>query len=215
MWDDRGIYAPGPIKPVVDINENLAIWSEKRWKYGRAVFIEGMPYSSPMIVDVVAQAGATVLAAGANTTKQLAPIIQINQGEMLHLRFKPLENVEGQLFETAADGRWTSRAVTARITKESGIHDPYWAASTFWIYGFNRDINIQVFNRMGYAVPQARFAFWGYRYVVEEITPNFERLGGDRAAIGQAQKDLNRGDPVAIKAFIGHVTMIPAEGHSV
>lgn len=220
MYEDSGIYSPGPIKPVAEINETLGIFTKKEWVFVRVKSIEGMPYGTPMVIDFVARAGATVLAAGATTAKLLAPLLQINEGELLHLRFKPLDNVEGQLFEVAADGRWTTRSVTARITQESGLHDPYWAASTFWIYGFNRDPNFQVVNNTGYGIPQARFVFWGWRYTVETKEPDFSRLTTvgrtqDTLAIDRANRLLRAGDPAAIKAYIGPATLIPAEGSGV
>lgn len=198
-----GIYAPGPIKPIVKIKENLAIWTNNIWEYFRADYIEGLPRSPAMTRDMVAAAGATTLAANGTIAKRVTDIVQANVLEFLHLRWEPVDNVEGILWEKSGQAKFQARNVVARVTKSTGLHDPYLATTTFWVLGIDRDMNLEVRNPMGYAVPAARFAFWGYRYVLSSLQSVIQ--AGDQAA-------MRAGDLDAVRRVFGSVTFVPAEG---
>jgi len=204
MWEDYGIYNPGPIQPVVKFRENLGIWTQNGWEYYRAEYIEPMPRSAPLVADVVALAGATGLAANATIQKQVVVALQLNDKELLQLRWEPLDNVEGVLWEQSGSGRFISRSAQARVDRGTSKYDPYLATTTFFVLGRDRDMNLEARNPMGVATPTARFAFWGYRYVLSALKPLDSRYA---AAVQQ-------GDLSAVKNQIGPVTWIPAEGRA-
>lgn len=224
MWENDGIYAPGPIRPVVEIRQNLAIFTGGKWEHYRADYIEPMPRSTPLVVDLVVLSGATTLAANGAIAKILAPALQLNQLEFLHLRWEPLDNVEGILWEQAGQGRFMTRGATARVDRNTRTYDPYLATTTFFILGPGRDLNLEARNPMGYATPTARFAFWGYRYLLTDIIPDAllslpESLTPEQAAAGQYTKArgeaaLRAGIPDAVKKLIGPTTWLPAEGRA-
>ena len=198
-----GIYSPGPIRPVVKIQETLGVLTQRRWEYFRAIFIEGMPRSTPLVADLVALSGATSIVANGTIARRVLAILQLNTNELLHLRWEPIDNVEGVLWEQAGAGRWAARGATARVDQGTKVYDPYLATTTFFILGRDRDMNLEVRNPMGVALPQARFSFWGYRYVLEPI------------AIPKDDKDtkaLADGEPDIVRRRIGPVTFVPAEG---
>lgn len=200
-----GIYAPGPIKPVAKIKENLAIWTQNSWGYYRIEYIEGMPRGAPMTRDMVNAAGVTTLAANATIAKRVVDILQLNELEFLHVRWEPVDPVEGLLWERAGQAKFQARSVVARVTRSTKDYDPYLATTTFWVLGRDRDMNLEVRNPLGYAVPAARFSFWGYRYVLEDLL----------ALVPEAVKPaLRRGDLDTVRSQIGVVTFVPAEGRA-
>jgi len=165
-----GIYDSGPISPIAKIKENLSIWTLGQWAHYRIEFIEGMPRSSPMVAEMVVLSGATTIAANGTIQQTLLNILTLRDREFVHLRWEPLDDVEGVLWEQAGTGRFVTRGVHARVTPFSGERDPNLAATTFWILGKDRDMNLEVRNPLPVAQPLARFVFFGYRYVLKALS---------------------------------------------
>jgi hypothetical protein len=165
-----GIYDSNPIQPVCKIGENLGIWSQGQWGYYKAKFIEPIPRSSPMIVEAITASGATTLAANGTIAKRIAAILLLNDRELLHLRWEPLDDVEGLLWEQSGSGRFVTRSVQARVTRFTALRDPYLATTTFFILGMNRDMNLEVRNPNPVVIAIARFVFFGYRYLLDPLT---------------------------------------------
>ena len=169
MSEVANIYDNGPISPVAKIRENLSIWSGGGWEHYRIENIEPIPRSSPTMVDMVTASGATTIAANGTISKQVVQILRLDTGEFLHLRWEPIDDVEGVLWELSSKGRFASRSVHARVTRFTSLRDPYLATTTFFILGKDRDMNLEVRNPNPVALPQARFVFFGYRYKLSEL----------------------------------------------
>lgn len=163
------IYDNGPISPIAKIRENLSVWSVGKWGHYRIKNIEPMPRSSPMVVEMVAASGAAVIAANGTIAKQAVAILQLSELEFLHLRWEPLDDMEGVLWEQAGTGRFVTRSVHARTSLFTGARDPYLATTTFWILGRDRDMNLEVRNPNPVPWPIARFVFFGYRYTLAAL----------------------------------------------
>ena len=159
------IYDNGPISPIAKIKENLSIWTVGKWAHYNIRNIEPLPRSSPMVAEMVI-APATTIPLYGTIAKRLVAILQPGALEFLHLRWEPLDDVEGSLWEQAGTARFTSAAVHARVTRFTAIRDPYLATTTFWILGRQRDMNLEVRNPNPVALPHARFVFFGYRYML-------------------------------------------------
>ncbi len=159
-----GIYDSGPIAPVAKIKENLSLWTVGKWAHYQIANMEPMPSSSPMIVEMVTASGATTIAANGTVTKRIVAILQPRELELLHLRWEPLDDVEGVLWEQAGTGRFVARQVHARVTRFTAFRDPYLSTTTFFILGMQRDMNLEVRNPNPVALPLARFVFFGFRY---------------------------------------------------
>ena len=164
-----GIYDSNPIQPVVQEEQNLEIFSRGQSLFYKVTFIEPMPRSSTLLVDMVVQAGALTIAANGIIGKQVVNILQLNDMEFLHLRWEPIDDVEGVLWGQASTGRFVTRAAQARVDLGTSQRDPYLATTTFFILGRDRDMNLEVRNPNPVALPQARFKFWGFRYLLEEL----------------------------------------------
>lgn len=169
MGTVANIYDNGPISPVVKIKENVSLWTSNLWEHNMVEYIEPIPRGSPMVVDFVAASGAVTIAANGSIAKRVALILQLAKGEFLHLRWYPIDDMEGILWEQASQGRYATRAVQARVNLYTEEWDPWLATTTFFITSVDRDANIEVSNPMGIAWPRARFVFFGFRYILSPL----------------------------------------------
>jgi len=198
------IYDSGPISPICKIKENIAVYTRDLWEYYKVVYMEGFPRSNQSTVEMVTVSGATQLAANGTIAKiQLAPLL-LDEGEFLHLRFEPLDDVDGELWEQPSQAKFATRAIQCRVNLYSHLQDPWMAASTFYLLGRARLMNLSVRNPNPVIIFLARFVFWGYRYFIEQINVG-NLFPGDVA-------NLNAGDAATVRKTIGPVTWIPAEG---
>lgn len=199
-------YQPGPIAPVVQIKKNLSVYTGQVWEHFHVEFIEGMPLGSQSVIDMVNVGGVAAIAANGTLAKRVIPQLRVNINEMLHLRWRPMEALEGILWEQPNKSRFESRALASRVDWRTGDHDPYYATTTFFVVGVgagDRDMNLEVRNPMGWAMPQARFEFWGYRYTMTSIAiPDIDK------------KAMKEGNLEAIRRLIGATTFVVAEGRA-
>ena len=206
MPELSGIYDSAPIQPIVRTKENLAIWTQKIWDYWRVVFQEGLPRSSQTTIEMITTAAVgTSIAANGTIPKVALPPLLLNEGEFLHLRWQPIDDVEGILWEQPSEGRFATRAIQARVDLRTHLMDPYLASTTFFLLGRDRLMNLEVRNPNPVIIFAARFVFWGFRYVVQRI-PIEQRYNPDQVS------KLQAGDIDTVRGLLGPTTWIPAEG---
>ena len=211
MSEVANIYDNGPISPIAKIKENLSIYTQKQWAHYNIAFLEPWPRSSQLVIDMVTASGAATIAANGTIAKRIVTFLQPTDLELLHVRWEPIDDVEGILWEQAGTGRFQSWNTQSRVTRFTHVRDPFLAGTTFWILGKQRDMNLEARNPNPAALPGARFVFQGYRYVLEMINPVFPPNYSDaeKTAIRTA---LAAGDKSAVDAWIGKTTWLPAEG---
>ena len=210
-----GIYDSAPIQPICKIGENLSILSGRKYGHYRAKYIEPIPAGPASTIDMVANAGTiTAIAANATIQRLVVATLQLNEGEFLHLRWEPIENVEGLLWELAGTQKFGSRSIHARTDRLTRQRDPNMSSTTFWILGSNHDMQLEVRNPMAYAMPMARFIFWGYRYVLEPLT----FLQGNRTPdkyksdLAKLSRCVTDDELATVREYVGTTTFVPAEG---
>ena len=169
MSEVANLYDNGPISPVVKIKENLSVMTGGDWSHYRVDYIEPLPRSAPLVVDLVALSGNVTIAANGSITKQLIQFLRLNDKEITHFRFEPIDDIEVILWEQSATARYATNFVQARASKFTATRDPWLATTTFFVIGKDRDVNIEARNPNPVAWPQARVAFWGYRYIVSDL----------------------------------------------
>ncbi len=173
MSEISGIYDNGPISPVAKIHENLGILTEGDYRYYNIYYVEGLPRSRPLIIDMVALNNAANIGAYTQLNAQLVQAISPGGSErmkeFLQLRWEPLDDVEGFLFQLSNQGRYSAAGVMASVTRFSRDQDPWLAATSFFALGINKDAQIGAYNPNAIASPRARFVFWGYRYLVTPL----------------------------------------------
>lgn len=211
------IYDNGPLSLIARIKDTISAYTAKKWSHYQVAFAEPWPRSGPLRVDMVALAGVTTIAANTNIAKRLVPLLQVTDGEMLCVRFEPLDDVEGVVYEQSGTGRFNSRNNHARVDMASALRDPYLCLTTFFIMGYQRDMNLEVFNPNPVALLQARFQFWGIRYVLDEISPDLSGVVDQSGRADKKKQDdivrlLAAGDKATVAQYIGPTTWLPAEG---
>ena len=211
------IYDNGPLSLIARIKDTISVYTAKKWAHYQVAFAEPWPRSSPLRVDMVALAGVTTIAANGNIAKRLVPLLQVTDGEMLCVRFEPLDDVEGVIWEQSGTGRFNSRNNHARVDMATCLRDPYLASTTFFIMGHQREMNLEVQNPNPIALNQARFQFQGYRYTLDEISPDLSGITDQNGRPDKKrQEDIIRqlavGDKATVAQFIGPTTWLPAEG---
>ena len=199
-----GIYDSAPIQPVAKIKENLAIWSGGRWGFYQIEHQDSIAPGPASTVDMVMQAGVTTIAANGTIQKRLVTILLLNDYELLHVRFEPLDNVEGIVWELAGQQKMSSRNIHSRVDRQTRELDPYLSSTTLFILGSKKDVNLECRNPNAYALPAARFVFWGDRNIISDI---------DLSQVPSPIKArLAMGDVKAVRDVIGPVTWVTAEG---
>ena len=200
-----GPYDSFIIQPVCQIKQNLSVYTSGIWEHFIVQFEEPVPPTPATLVEMVTLSGNTTLAAATPINKMLVQVLQLSDSEFLHLRWFPLDNVEGVLWEKASVARFATAQIQAQVDVRIREYDPFLATTTFWILGANKDMQLEVRNPMRYATSVARFQFFGHRYVIE-AHPNLPPL------TNHDWPALRAGDTEIVKKYLGQTTWVPAEG---
>ncbi len=213
MPQTSGIYDSYFIQPVAKVKENLSIWTVNKYTHYVIEYQEPMPPGPATTRDIVNLAAQANLPAVGTIQKRVVDILQLNDLEFLHIRFEPLDNVIGLIWEQGGQQKFgTARAVHAQVDINTRLRDPALATTTVFILGSQRDMQLEVRNPMNYAIPQARFIFWGNRMILRERVFNFTGISdAERTA---AIKGLDSGDVDMVRKYVGTTTYVPAEGRS-
>jgi len=208
------------IQPVARIKENISIWTLGKWEHYIIEYQNEIAPGPASTVDMLVQAGVTVLAANATLAKRVVTILQLNDLEFLHVRWEPIDNVEGLIWEQSGQQMNSARNIHSRVDFLTRNRDPHLATTTFFILGQNRDMNLEVRNPMRYPIAAARFVFWGNRMILSPLdidaaiakapTPTPTPL--TKADIAATKALLSKGDMATIRRIIGSTTFVPAEG---
>lgn len=214
-----GIYDTYAVQPDCKIGENVAIFSLNSYEYHRVNYIEGIPAGPASTIDMVAQLGLTQIAANGALNKSIVPLLQMYDNEFMKVRFEPLDDIEVRIWELSGQAKNMARQLQSRTDRNSRWYDPFAALGTFWVLGFNRDMNLEALNPLGYAQPTARVIFWGWRYLldpvmdldcmVQTMVTNNKIKSNQKSGYIQGMRS---GDPDIVKAVLGPVTFIPAQG---
>lgn len=215
--DVANIYDNGPISLIARIKDNLSIYTLRKWQHFNIVYAEPWPRGRQLRIEMVTAAGLTTIPANGGIAKRVVPLLQVTDGEMLHVRFEPLDDVEAIIWEQSGTGKFNSRNTHARVDMATCLRDPWLASSTFFIMGYQRDMNLEIINPNPRALNQARVQFWGYRYILEEITPDLSQIvlpngQPDTARRNDILTKVAAGDKMTVAQYIGPTTWLPAEG---
>lgn len=204
MPETGGPYDSYYIQPIARIREYISLYTNAKWHHYMVDYQNPIPPTPASIVEMVTAAGITSLGAGLAIAKRVVTILQLSDNELLHLRWRPLDYVEGLLYEIAGSQHLNATNIHSRVDPFVGDLDPTWASTTFWILGRQRDMNLEVRNPTQYATPTARFQFWGNRAYLTEF---------DASGRSAAEKDaLAAGDRETVRKIIGPTVWVPAEG---
>lgn len=154
-------YKAGPIDSVVMPGETVGVWVNKVYKFYKVFYIEGLTRSDPLTVDLGA------LAAGAVSAVTQLLLLEMPDKEFGQFRCEVLDDVSVILYQGRADQRHKLENVVATMSRFTHLHDPCAHGTEFYVHEDDFAF-MQAQNFTSYALTQARVAFWGFRYVLEE-----------------------------------------------
>ena len=195
------VYDPAMIQPVVETGQNLGVLVQGDWLFFRVDHVEGVPASRQTTQDL----GSVNDAASTGETE--ITVVRAQDGNLLHIRMFPLDDVELDVFHgRSTGGRHTTYSTKARISAASANADPHFSISTTFVFGKDRPMYINAYNESGYALGQSRVRFFGYRYRLDPLPP----LVGSALRKHIRGIELEPGEVDMIRNM--KVTLVPAEG---
>ena len=167
---DYDPFAPGPIQPLGVVGQYLRIDTGSGYKAYQIRYVEPLsPGGEPGAEGVLAVniAAAAIAAAGRAAPREMTELA-VDDYELLHLRWAVMTpRVSCRMFYPRSVGRQaTYRQLHARRSAASRLLDPDCALSTFFVYGNNQNVYIEIFNASATAVQRVLAQFWGFHYLV-------------------------------------------------
>lgn len=156
-------YKSGPIEQTNLPGETVGVWVNKVYEFYKILFVEPIPRSDPVSIDLGA------IAAGASTAVTQVSLLQMPDLEFAQFRMEVLDDVEIGVYQGRADMRHKLHQRVATVSRMNALFDP--CAHQTELFEFEDNfIFLQAANNSGYALTVARVVFWGYRYVCQVLS---------------------------------------------
>lgn len=155
---------PGPIKPVGLPGHRVAVWISPNWNAFRIAFMEQLLRSAPLRVN----GGAA--AAGATLAPLRLAIFELSETppEMAQFRHKPLDDIEYDVRRGQSDFRFKVKETVSRGSLFSALEDPCGHSGEFMVLK-GEEPYLGITNVTRYNLAQTRVAFWGFRFILEDL----------------------------------------------
>jgi len=153
-------FRAGPVEPVVEVGHNLLLANARNYKLYHVAYIEPIPRSHPLVVNIGA-----ILAGATAPDFNPAAVLDFNYGQLGQLRAAVIDDIHVTMLQPAGQARFGNMNVFATINAFSALYDPCAHETEQFIFEQDR-MFLRAVNPTGYALVQARIAFWGYRYVL-------------------------------------------------
>ena len=193
-------YAPGPIAPVAPVGGNIGVNTQNAWKFFRVVYTEGLPPGPQLVQDI-----GTVAANSVSAQTEIT-VMEGIEGGLLHGRMTALDDAEFEIAQVRATGKFITNQQRARVTPAMMALDPFCSLSTFFVLGAQKNLWVTAYNNTDYSITKTRLKFWGFRYILDRINPDQERVLV-KAILNQA---MNNDEKALLKTL--RATIVPAEG---
>tara|TARA_Y100000310_G_C20527844_1_gene736959 strand:- start:137 stop:766 length:630 start_codon:yes stop_codon:yes gene_type:complete len=199
------VYDPGIIQPVAEWGHNIGVFLQDDWLFFRVDHVEGLPASRQLTQDLGSVNN------NANSGETEITVARAQDGNLLHVRCLPLDNVEIDVFHgRSTGGRHTTYSAKARIYPQLINVDPFAASSTLFVFGNQRPIYAVAYNESGYNLAQSRVKFWGYRYRLDPLPGSVTHAL--RKSISGIAMEKSEEEMLHPRGPYGKVTLIPAQG---
>ena len=169
MADNVFYYAqPGPIKPVGFPGHKLAIWAAAKWSCYKIVFLEPLPLSSNLVFDM----GAISAGAESGDTALTNLELTAEPPEMVQIRCYALDDIAAQVARGAADVRFKTKAIIAKITRFTIQIDPCLHTTEIIVLKGDEPY-INATNPTDYNLAQSRLGYFGYRFGLQDLKVSY------------------------------------------
>lgn len=160
-------YKPGPIERIVMPGEYVGLWVSRNYLFYQVDYIETIPESDPIQIDLGAIAAAAAGVPGQTAITQQVQL-EMPDKEFAQYRCRVIDDLEALLYQGRADQRHKLSNAVARMSRYTNMHDPCGHTTEFYVYEDNNDAWLQGFNPTDYALTISRVNFYGFRYVLSE-----------------------------------------------
>ena len=157
----HGFAHPGPITPVALMGQNVVIVHDGKYHLYRALLLEGITQSNPLVFD----GGALAAAASANN-QSLGPVIDMPMGNFFQFRFRVLDDIRVTLDQPQRLGTQVLSFQAAEVSAYTSLYDPCSHQTERAIYWDRRPF-LNITNPTDYAIAQSRVLFWGFKFMVD------------------------------------------------
>lgn len=180
----------GPIEHIAEVGENVLLVEHSKYSLYQIAYIEPIPPSHPLVANALA-----ILAGGIVPNFNTTAILDLNYGQLGQFRAHVLDDIHVTVLQAQSLTRFALMNVSATINPFTRLEDPYDILTEFAIWE-QRRVFLRIVNPAGYALAQARVAFYGYKYVLsgsegtsggEQINP-FATYDSIKAAVGSGNK---------------------------
>lgn len=162
---------PGPIKPVGLPGQKLAIWAAAKWSCYKIVFLEPLPLSADLVFDMGAITAGEVSGDIPLTNLKLA----IEPPELVQIRCYALDDIEATVKRGAADVRFKTMSIIAKVTRFTIQVDPCLHTTEITVLKGDEP-NINAKNPTDYDLAQSRLGYFGFRFGLEDLKQAFTKV---------------------------------------
>jgi hypothetical protein len=155
---------PGPITPIAGIGQNILVYKQKKYFLYNVVYREGLPYSAPLMMNFGAIAAGATLAG-----QSLQNILEMPDNQIGQFRMQVLDDVQVTLWEPRSNGRFQLKNNIAQVSAYTALQDSCGHTTEFFVHEATWPF-VDITNPRVAATVTARIAFYGFKYVVEQIS---------------------------------------------
>lgn len=155
-------YKPGPIEPIVEVGQHLLIVTQQGgYDLYMVAFIEGIPKSHPLVINLGA-----IAAAGVTAPITTQPLLDMQYGQVGQFRGRVLDDIWVDLLQPQGVARFPTMNVNANFNAFQALDRAAdFNMTEFYVLEQRRPF-LRGNNATPNALGQARVAFWGFRYVL-------------------------------------------------
>jgi len=158
-------YKAGPVEPIVMPGEVVGIWVNKVYHFATVEYIEPLPESNPIVIDLGA------LAAGASVGPTRLGNLDMPGSEFAQYRYRVVNDIEVSLSLGRSDLRYKMHNVNAHVSRFTALNNPDAHLTEFFVYE-DQHAFMTALNPTSYNNTESKIAFWGFRYVLDQAIDN-------------------------------------------
>ena len=170
---------PGPIEKIALPDQTICVWVPTLWVAYRVAYVEPLPRSAQLVFNQ----GAVAAGGGSGDVQLLNLELSDTPPGLAQLRFYPLDDIRVTLKRGVGDTRFKTLRVVAEADRFTRLIDPCLHTTEFVILSVDEPY-LNVTNPTDYNLAQTRVAFFGYRFVLDDLKKNFKTPKEAKEALG-------------------------------
>ena len=155
-------FAAGEMEPIVDPGQQLLVVDREGYNLYRAAFIEPLPYSRALVVDLIT---GTVATGAAGAQVSMTNLLDMQDNQAGQFRMEVLDDIDVLVSQPQSVARYSTRNVSSPVSMFSKLRDRCAHTTETFILGQDRTYMTPT-NNGGRGITLGRVAFWGFKYVL-------------------------------------------------